>query len=967
MRILAGILSFLFAVNVFATDTLSTNEKQKHILKTVMYYMGQKHVRPFVLDDAFSKGVWDKFFEYIDPQHKIFLQEDMDALQKYYTHIDDQVKENSLLFFDETMAIYTKRMNALHKLCDNLLAKPFSFTKAESFQEGTTAPKNAAEQKERWRKSLKFSVLRKYATQKESQKDGKEALLEKQSRQAVNKWMTAFFNRMSRAEEAENKFGLFMNAILYQADPHTMYRVPTQAQMMSESISKRFFGIGISMKELDGEFFVDAISPGGATDNSGLLFVGDQILQVENEKGQMVDIFAMPNDDVIALIRGAKDSQVRLRILRKNEGEKVVSLKRTEVKDEAKLARSGVIDYGNNKIGIICLPDFYDDVNNPNGAHASNDVIRHIEALKKEGISSLIIDLRDNPGGSLNEVVKLAGAIVGKGPKVQIKGRVDHRIMNTDFAPIFDGPLAVMINERSASASEIFAAVIQDYKRGVVIGGPSSYGKGTAQETWPIGKMGDASKNIPALKLGSIALTSYLFYRVNGNTTQKSGVIPDILLPSPTAASSLIEKDYATALPATPVATAAYTASDYLTAAQIGSFRSSLSQEKRFHAIDSLSRWLAQQDKAPIALDFKTYTAQQAAKTKAAEQLKKILALAEGQFLPISAQKNGAVQSEKWYTDWLDNTRKDIYVAETVQVLDTWAKENEMLSGVYTIKREVLNNFFEEDGLQAADMEADRIALNNALEVDAGERKLVQQVEEMETAGDGARIIAVLDSIGTDITRKKICIRQQFVKNHPNSPVSLYLLATEYASYTADGYTKAFDGLSGQLKGLKAAKKIYESVQALKVTGVGVLAMDFQRTDQYGKRIKLSDFRGKYVLLDFWGSWCAPCRLSHPHLKELYSLYKAKDFEIVAVANQKKAAKTLAEQKKMWLNAIEEDNIPWVHVLNDEGNGAPDIAEAYDIKGYPTKILLDQEGKVCMRVIGNLNQELDSYLKQHIQ
>lgn len=652
-----------------AAESLPRTEKQQLILKTAMFYIGHQHVQPPVMDDSFSGKVWDKFFDYIDHKHKIFLQKDIAELSKYRTELDNEIQAGTFNFYERSEAICQQRLVALRGICSEILAKPFVFTKNESFKEEDSYPTTIAEQRERWRKSLKYNVLKKFTLLKDKKNGKTDAMLEKESRLAVKKWMDVFFDRMTKPAANDVDFSYYINAILFEIDPHTSYSMPIQSKQKQENFSKRFFGIGISIKEVEGEYFIEDIVPGGEAANSGLLQIGDQLLEIEDEKGHMCDIFALPADDVTGMIRGDKNTEVKLHI-RGSKGEQTIRLKRTEIKDEARLARSAMFIKGSERIGIVHLPDFYEDANNPNGAHASIDVIREIERLNQAGMTSLIIDLRNNPGGSLTEVVRLAGALIGSGPKVQIKGRTDIQVIQTDIEPIFKGPLAVMINEWSASASEIFAAVIQDYKRGLVIGGPTSFGKGTAQQVCPIGKMGNAEKNIPSINLGSINLTTYLFYRVTGQATQRTGVLPDIILPSGSAYIPELERNYNSALPNIPIQTAQFQLANSVSQKQIDSWKQQLQYSSVFNQIDSLAKLMANADKAPIILQLNGYKAQQAQLQKWNTELKALMQINGQQQAKLQAQGESTTITGKWYVDWLERSQKDIYIAQTRALLE---------------------------------------------------------------------------------------------------------------------------------------------------------------------------------------------------------------------------------------------------------------------------------------------------------
>ncbi|WP_343561510.1 S41 family peptidase [Sphingobacterium sp.] len=962
-RIKAILLSSLLigGTIVEATENLPRVERQKLILKTTMYYIAQKHVYPMELNDEFSSKVWDKYFSYLDINHKIFLQEDIRQLRLYKSRLDEDIQANSIEFFEKSNTIYLQRLKELRTICNEILAKPFVFTVNESFRDGNEYAGSLKEQRERWRKSLKLSVLRKFNLIKDKNNGKKDREIEKESRAAVKRWMDAFFDRMTKPEAEDINFSYFMNAILFEVDPHTIYNLPKETKQKQENIAKRYFGIGISMKEDEGEYFVDGVQPGGEANNTGLIHVGDQILQIENEKGEMQDVFSLPAEDVIDMIRGASGTVVRLRIKR-NSIQEIVSLKRTELKNESQLARSALFKKGKEKIGIVYLPDFYDDVANPNGAHASLDVMKHIQSLKKQGMTSLIIDLRNNPGGSLNEVVRLAGALTGKGPKAQIRGRAGVQVMQADLEQIYKGPLAVMINERSASASEIFAAAIQDYQRGVIIGGPTSYGKGSAQDVWPIGKMGDESKNIPAVSLGSLTLTSFMFYRATGQTTQKTGVKPDILLPSPSAYVSELEKDYNSALPNVPIPTTNFQLSNSFAKDQIEAWAKQLRYGYTFKQIDSLAKLIAKADKEPIALNFKAYQQQEEKKKERKAYLKTLLKVPQDEQIDVVSESDRSAAGEKWYIDWLENAKNDVYVAEACALLSNWSAENDALQTTYALEVATLRHFFERDNVRDECYLDDINELNVNLNTNADIYRLKKQLTRMK---DSVDVMEIINKEGTNITRSIQLSKQDFVRQHPNSYVSLYLLAEEFNAYTAEGYSLAFESLSPALKALNAAESIKKEISRLKVTTTGAEAIDFQRTDQNGNLVKLSNLRGKYVLLDFWGSWCVVCRQAHPHMKELYHQYKDKGFEILAIADESHS-KTMQDREKVWKEAIRKDDIPWIHVLAEERNQKINVLQAYGITAFPTKILLDREGKVVMRTIGNLNNEIDEYLRKHL-
>lgn len=288
-------------------------------------------------------------------------------------------------------------------------------------------------------------------------------------------------------------------------------------------------------------------------------------------------------------------------------------------------------------------------------------------------------------------------------------------------------------------------------------------------------------------------------------------------------------------------------------------------------------------------------------------------------------------------------------------------KDDAALMSMYDISPQAVVNFLSKDKVSTNDVEADCRTLNRILSQDVGERAMVKELEKLDMIKDSAAFYGLISSKGVAFTREKMKMKQQFVRDHPNSLVSLFLLEENNCMYSSDSYATAYHQLGEKLKNMASAQFIRDRITQLKITSTGKQLENFSRRDQHGKIVKLSDYRGKLVLLDFWGSWCAVCRESHPHLKELYQKYKSKGLEIVAVANEKTS--DIDKAKQAWLAAIKKDDINWVHVLNDEETGGPDIVKAYGITSYPTKILLDREGKVIMRVYSMLNDEMDSMIK----
>ncbi|HAN66816.1 MAG TPA: tail-specific protease, partial [Chitinophagaceae bacterium] len=520
--------------------------------------MEEGHYSPRKIDDAFSRDVLARFTKDLDDDKSIFLQSDINAFKKFEKDIDDEIHGKELQSFYEIASLYNKRFDEVMGFYSAMLDKPFDFSINEKIvldSDKNAYPKNEAERKEVWRKRLKYAVLTRYSDlldEREKNKDKKDfvskpdSTLEREARDQVRKQLGRYFSTRKNRETEEEHFSTFVNAITGIMDPHTTYFPPIDLRSFNESMSGRFYGIGAQLKEEDGKIKIASLVSGGPAWKSGELMENDEVIKVGQGDLEPVDVTGYSVPDAVKLIRGSeKGTIVKLTVKRMDGTIKVVSLVRDDIKLEDTYAKSAIIN-GDYKIGYIYLPEFYADFERPNGPRCAVDVAREIEKLKAEKIDGIIVDLRGNGGGSLYDVVQMAGLFIEDGPICQVKGR-DERpyiLRDKDKNVQYDGPLAVMVDQTSASASEIFAAAIQDYKRGVVIGSSSTYGKGTVQRNIPLNPEND---NIFSAKktedLGSVKLTLQKFYRINGGATQLKGVTPDIVLPDRYEYLKFREKD----------------------------------------------------------------------------------------------------------------------------------------------------------------------------------------------------------------------------------------------------------------------------------------------------------------------------------------------------------------------------------------------------------------------------------------
>lgn len=559
----------LFGAGIFwAVKSSSTYRNPQSRYERIFQLLGELledgHFSPKKMDDQFSSQVFRKYLKTLDPDKIYFLASDIDKLKKVETRIDDEIKGDKLESFYAINEIYKKRVEEASLIYKQILKKPFDFTTDEIYVEATETtnyPRNEAARTEAWRKRLKYAVLDRYVELEDQQEKKSDSLkttkksskeLEAEAREKVEKIYNRIFERFKNRFKDEDRFHWMVNDIAETMDPHTSYYPPVEKRSFDEQMSGEFFGIGASLQEEDGNIKIATIVSGSPAQKSGEINIGDFIIKVAQGEEEPQDLTGFVVEDAVKLIRGKKGTEVRLTLKKTDGSIKVISLIREKINLEETYAKSVIIKgEDNQRIGYIYLPEFYANFQDPNGARCANDVRKEILKLKEENISGMIMDLRTNGGGSLMDVVQMVGFFIDQGPVVQVKSKDDPPTILKDNEPgtLWDGPLTVMVNEFSASASEIFAAAIQDYKRGIVVGSTSTFGKGTVQRTMELDRMAWMTNPTGTDELGSIKLTIQKFYRINGGSTQLNGVVPDIILPDQYEYLKMREKDEKTALP----------------------------------------------------------------------------------------------------------------------------------------------------------------------------------------------------------------------------------------------------------------------------------------------------------------------------------------------------------------------------------------------------------------------------------
>ncbi|MEN9697599.1 MAG: hypothetical protein RLZ56_1020 [Bacteroidota bacterium] len=567
---LVVLVGIFFAFNTFQTKENESPElRHRKLLSTIGHLLESEHYSPRKIDDQFSKEVFDAYLKALDPEKNIFLQTDIDSLRIFQNTLDDEIHGAKIQFEPAVSAVYDRRFAQVKADFDAIIKAPFDYTIDDSIRmEGDSLhyPANAQERYTRWYKLVKYKSLERFVALMEDRDQQKklksdtaklqnnkkpiktDAELEVDARNTIAKSYHKRFEQQDKTFNEEKKFDLYLNAITGLMDPHTDYFAPVEKRSFTEQMSGVIYGIGAQLGADDNGVKIVSITPGGPAWKSGQLVVNDVIVKIAQGTEEPVDIAGYETTDAVKLIRGDLGTEVRLTVKKPDGSTKVVVLKREKIVLDEGYARSAVITKGKERIGYILLPDFYADFDREDGARCSKDVAKEVEKLKAEHVDGIVIDIRYNGGGSLYEVVQMVGLFINQGPVVQIRDREGRSQVLADENPniLYNGPLVVMINEFSASASEIFAGAIQDYKRGIIVGSTSSYGKGTVQRNVAFGKPLD-ELGIQT-EYGAVKLTFQKFYRVTGSSTQKKGVASDVVLPDEYEFLKYREKDNPSAL-----------------------------------------------------------------------------------------------------------------------------------------------------------------------------------------------------------------------------------------------------------------------------------------------------------------------------------------------------------------------------------------------------------------------------------
>ena len=687
------ILSGLFIGYAVMGRSDKTNDdpkgKYERILKNVGIVLEQGHYSPKKIDDKFSREVLKKFVESLDPDKSIFYKKDITSFDKYQNRIDDEIHGAPLESFFGIISVFRQRLDEQDALYTKLMKTSFDFNKNESLitdPDKRDFPSSENEMQEYSRKRIKSLVLGQFVDLQEDRakrnKDSvykPDSVLERKAKETVTKQLERYLRTFKNHNTTDDMFSTFVNSITGIMDPHTTYFAPVDKRSFDEQLSGTFYGIGAQLKPVDGKIKVASLITGMPAWKSGEIKPEDEIIKIGQGNQPPVDVTGWALEDAVKLIRGEKKgSEVRLTLKKVDGSIKVVSLLRDKISLEDTYAKSAIIT-GTHKIGYIRLPEFYADFNDPNGRRSGTDMALEVKKLEAQNVQGIVIDLRGNPGGSLTDVVDMLGLFVKNGPVVQVKGRGEKAnvMENRSEDVIYTGPLAVMVDELSASASEIFAAAIQDYHRGIIIGSSSTYGKGTVQRSISLDPQAENSLfNRPVEGLGDIKLTFRKYYRIDGGATQRKGVVSDIIIPDRMENAKFREKDNPDALPFDTIPKAKYTLWNpgYNYTPIVDAARISINDNANFKGIKDIVNKLDQYRDQPLPLNIEKYKEQQTAikaLSKKLDDYSRLVAPLTVISIPSDmAALGGDTTKIAGQKQFLKAIGSDIYIDETVKVID---------------------------------------------------------------------------------------------------------------------------------------------------------------------------------------------------------------------------------------------------------------------------------------------------------
>lgn len=685
----------------FTTKEFDNPDKDKLLIDLITYVLERGHYNAKDMDDSFSEAVFNAYIEALDPIKRFFLASDIEEFSEYKNLIDDQLKQKDLTFFNVVYERLEQRIEESKDLYDNALSTPFDYTEQDVINVDYDQLAYATSKKElqqRWRQQLKFSTISNFydllderenieKRKKEAQEKGEKYIetgnegltvqeLEEKSRSTTRTSLNEYYDFQDDLER-KDYFAVYLTTIVEQFDPHTNYFAPPDRDRFDQRMSGKLEGIGARLQKKNDYINVIEVISGGPAWRGEHMEVGDIIMKVRQEdEKEPVSIVGMRIDDAVKLIKGPKGTNVYLTMKGVDGTLREEVIKRDVVELEETYAKSSIIGKEDKSYGLINLPAFYFDMENYKERNAATDIKKEILSLKEQGIEGLVLDLRGNGGGSLRTAVDIAGLFIKEGPVVQVASSGGNKevLKDTDDTVVWDGPLVILVNELSASASEILAAAMQDYKRAIIIGSTQTYGKGTVQNMVDLNQwlrqndMGD---------MGALKMTTQKFYRVNGGSTQLEGVKSDVVMPDRYSYFDVGERDYDNPLPYDKISPAKYETWDgYIDFEQtIENSKKRIALNEQLKLIDENAKYIKmRRDEMDVTLnleDYKTEIEKNKAELKKFDVIEEYDNKLDFKSLPneVNLMQQDTTLREK-RKRWHKSLSKDVYVEEAVNILE---------------------------------------------------------------------------------------------------------------------------------------------------------------------------------------------------------------------------------------------------------------------------------------------------------
>ena len=696
LKILVVVLLMAATSCSFTTKKFDDPNKDKLLIDLITYVLNEGHYDARDINDEFSEGVYDKYLEGLDGSKRFFYESDIKEFNDYRDKIDDQIKDKQIDFFDLTYNRLLKRSEEARDIYKEILEKPFDFSETEDINTDFSEAEYVSskkELKERWRKQLKFSTLITYFDKVEEEEQKKEEdsdyemkskeELEKEAREVTLSSLEEYYDFTDDLER-KDYFSVYLNSIVEAFDPHTFYFAPQDKDRFDIAMSGKLEGIGARLQKKSDNITITEVISGGPAWRSEELSAGDEILKVQQEDEEdPVSIVGMRLEDAVDLIKGPKDSKVILTVRKKLMGNiEEITLTRDIVEIEETYAKTAMVQDEGKNYGIINLPKFYFNMEDYEERNAASDIKKDIIRLKEQNMDGLVLDLRNNGGGSLKTVVDIAGLFIEEGPIVQVKSNGERKDVLSDEDPsvLWDGPLVILVNELSASASEILAAAMQDYKRAIIIGSKQTYGKGTVQNVIDLNRW---LRSNEFGDVGALKLTTQKFYRVNGGSTQLEGVKSDVVVPDRYSFVDIGEKDQDNPLPWDKIDPANYSIWDgYVNFEEtIAASKERMDSNEQLKLIEQHAKWIKDQSEDSFhSLKYNEYasTAERNQEmAKSFDSIKNYKTNLTFTSLPYEEElfQNDTILKEK-RDRWHSSLSKDVYVEEAIHVLADMKKNN---------------------------------------------------------------------------------------------------------------------------------------------------------------------------------------------------------------------------------------------------------------------------------------------------